>query len=194
MGYARLFRGLQRLSTALATVLIATLALCAQSCRSSKTTTADTSQLAIDDHRTTTDKEVIYCIDTVVLHEADTAMATALVRCDSLGNAYLAQIITLQGGRVKQNLTTERVEDETRHATSLLIRTDAIAQATEDHVSLIRSEHTTATEATTSITADQRHETTAEKKPPASPVRIFLLGMAVGAVLMLLFVLWQTTH
>lgn len=189
MDYERLFRGLQRLSTALATVLIATLALCAQSCRSSKTTTADTSQLAIDDHRTTTDYEVIYCIDTVVVHEADTAMATALVRCDSLGNAYLAQIITLQGERVKQNLTTDQ-----RHDGGLQIRTDAIAQPTEDHVSIMRIEKTH----NDSITQHQElktiNETTADKKPPPSPVRIFLLGMAVGAVLMLLFVLWQTTH
>lgn len=130
----------------------------------------------------------------MVVHEADTAMATALVRCDSLGNAYLAQIITLQGERVKQNLTTERIEDETRHATSLLIRTDAIAQPTEDHVSIMRIEKTH----NDSITQHQElktiNETTADKKPPSSPVKIFLMGMAVGALLMLLFVLWQTTH
>lgn len=44
-------------------------------------------------------------IDKEVQLAPDSALVAALLRCDSLGNVYLAEINTLNGERVKQQLT-----------------------------------------------------------------------------------------
>lgn len=135
----------------------------------------------------TIDHEVIICYDTVIRHESDSALVMALVECDSLGNAYLAQIATLQGERIKANMATsvDPVGYGLRNAHGLKIRMDAIAQPTEDHVSILRMEHTHNDSIAQHHETASRTETTEEKKPPASPVGAFLLGLVTGATLML---------
>ncbi|HHN47359.1 MAG TPA: hypothetical protein ENN08_00200 [Bacteroidales bacterium] len=53
--------------------------------------------LVVEKVRTVTELEVVR--DTVVHTEPDSASMQALLRCDSLGNVYMQQIVSLQTGR-----------------------------------------------------------------------------------------------
>lgn len=188
MDYGQQSRGLRKLLTASVTVLILAIALCVQSCRSSKTTSSKDESKAETELRTTEAYEVVTCIDTVVVHEADTAMMSALVRCDSLGNAYLEQIMTLQGERVKQNMTTERQQDG-----GLKICTDAIAQATEDHVEIYECKWQYADATMTHQEQKTRLAEKTTKKPPGA-LRAFLAGLMLGAAGTCLLMLYLKEH
>jgi hypothetical protein len=67
-------------------------------CRSNKPVTSTTTKVIVSERQ----------IDTVLFTRPDSASIVALIRCDSLGNAYLSEIQKLQSGKaVKPSLSVK---------------------------------------------------------------------------------------
>ncbi len=74
--------------------LVMLLCLCLFSCKTPKTVTSSDHQLKTETER----------VDSVVGFAGDSANAALLIRCDSLGNAYLAELHTEQGKRIRLDI------------------------------------------------------------------------------------------
>jgi len=141
------------------------------SCRSQKEATTTTEYVYVD--RCT--------IDTIVKVEADTASLMALIECDSLGNALISQLETLQGQRVNvapQIIYRNIVDESGKIRRTAYFSVVALADSLQTEISMLQ-EH-----------IRQMEQNQESIEPTTSPIRAFLWGLLAGAVATIVLIIF----